>query len=104
VAGPIISEAEARCLNYARQSVHQAVMRGMDRGALADAFMMEALKLAFGLEDPQAAMLADRWKTQALRLLGADYVTNGEDGPRVVKLLRSQTRDGLLGSTGLTRS
>jgi hypothetical protein len=103
VDDPIISEEEERCLAHARQAVHQGVMRGMDRGVLADCLMMEALKLAFGLEDPQAAMLADKWKTQALRLLGGDYVTNGEDGPRVVKLLRSQTRSVLLGNTGLTR-
>jgi hypothetical protein len=104
VQEPAISEAEDRCLTHARVSARQAVMKGMDREILADAFMIEALKLAFGLDDPEAARLAQRWKVQALRLLDADYVISGEDGPKVVRLLRAQTRDGLMGSTGLTRS
>src|SRR5438034_6445923 len=51
-----------RCLVHARVAVRQAVMKGMDRDALADAFMMEAIKLTFGVEDAEAARLAQRWK------------------------------------------
>jgi len=44
-------------------------MKGMDRETLADAFMLEAVKLTFGVEDAEAARLAQRWKEQTFRLL-----------------------------------
>ena len=34
---------EDRCLVHARVAVRQAVMKGMDHDALADAFMLEAV-------------------------------------------------------------
>ena len=45
---------EDRCRVHARVSARQAVMKGMDREALADAFMIEAVKLTFGVEDAEA--------------------------------------------------
>ena len=66
---------EDRAQVHARVSARQAVMKGMDREALADAFMLEAIKLTFGVEDAEAARLAQRWKEQTFRMLDADYVT-----------------------------
>src|ERR1051325_1049266 len=73
---------------HARIAVRQAVMKGMDREALADALMTEAVKLTFGVEDVEAARLAQRWKEQTFRLLDADYVTpaGGEGRPKGVRL------------------
>ena len=81
-------------------------MKGMDREALADAFMIEAVKLTFGLDDAEAARLAQCWKTQAFRLLDADYVTrtSGEGRPKVVRLLRPVSRDRLMASTAWVRA
>lgn len=97
---------EDRCLVHARVSVRQAVMKGMGREALADAFMIEAVKLTFGVEDAEAARLAQRWKEQTFRLLDADYVTHagGEGRPRVVRLLRPVSRERLMGSTAWVRA
>jgi hypothetical protein len=99
-------EEEERCLVHARVSARQAVMKGMDREALADAFMIEAVKLTFGVEDAEAARLALGWKEQTFRLLDADYVTrSGTEGrPKVVRLLRPVARERLLTSTALVRA
>lgn len=101
-----IEEEEERCLLLARTTVRQAVMKGMDREALADAFMLEAVKLTFGVEDAEAARLAQCWKEQTFRHLDADYVTHvGAEGrPKVVRLLRPVARERLLTSTALVRS
>jgi len=97
---------EDRCLVHARVAARQAVMKGMDREALADAFMMEAVKLTFGVEDAEAAQLAHRWKEQTFRLLDADYVTHsGAEGrPKVVRLLRPVSRERLMASTAWVRA
>jgi len=97
---------EDRCLVHARVSARQAIMKGMDREALADAFMIEAVKLTFGVEDAEAARLAQRWKEQTFRLLDADYVTHaGRDGrPKVVRLLTPVSRERLIGSTAWVRA
>src|SRR5262249_12717522 len=93
----VLHEEEKRCLQHARFAVKQAVMKGMDRETLADAFMIEAVKLTFGIEDHDAARLAQRWKEQTFRMLGADYVTHARDGkPKVVRLLRPVTRNQLM--------
>ena len=99
-------EEEERCLVHARVAARQAVMKGMDREALADAFMIEAVKLTFGVEDAEAARLALGWKEQTFRLLDADYVTHaGTEGrPKVVRLLRPVARERLLTSTALVRA
>ena len=95
-----------RCLTHARIAVKQAVMKGLDREILADAFMLEAVKLAFGVDDREAAKAAQRWKETTLRMLDADFVThsgpNGE--PRLVRLLLTGSRETLLGSSALVRS
>ena len=97
------SEADERCLLHARIAARQAVMKGLDRESLANAFLIEAHKLAFGLEDSEAARLAQGWREQVLVQLDADYVALGPDGqPRIVRLLRSESRSNLLGSTALT--
>jgi hypothetical protein len=94
-----ITDTEERCLSHARIAARQAVMKGLDPELIADAFMLEAIKLTFGLDDdPEAARLVQRWKEQTFRHLDADYVTVAADGGkrRVVRLLRSQTREQLL--------
>lgn len=97
-----LAEEEERCLTLARATTRQAVMKGMDRETLADAFMLEAAKLTFGVEDIEAARLAQRWKEQMFRLLNADYVTHTPDGrPKVVRLLRPITRENLMSTTSL---
>ena len=97
------SEADERCLLHARIAARQAIMKGLDRELLANAFLIEALKLAFGLEDSEAAHVAQRWKEQVFGQLDADYVAVGADGrPRIVRLLRSESRSNLMGSTALT--
>jgi hypothetical protein len=96
---------EDRCLVHARVSARQAVMKGMDREALADAFMIEAVKLTFGVEDAEAARLAQGWKEQTFRLLDADYVTRAAEGrPKVVRLLRPVSRERLMASTAWVRA
>jgi hypothetical protein len=97
---------EDRCLVHARVSARQAVMKGMDREALADAFMIEAVKLTFGVEDAEAARLAQRWKEQTFRLLDADYVTQsgGEGRPKVVRLLSPVSRERLMATTAWVRA
>jgi hypothetical protein len=97
---------EDRAQVHARISARQAVMKGMDREALADAFMVEAVKLTFGVEDAEATRLAQRWKEQTFRLLDADYVTHaGTEGrPKVVRLLRPVSRERLMGSTAWVRA
>jgi len=96
-------DEEERCLLHARIAAKQAVMKGMDRETLADAFMIEAVKLTFGVEDAEAARIAQYWKEQTFRLLDADYVTrSGTEGkPRVVRLLRPASRESLLTGTAL---
>jgi acyl-CoA synthetase (NDP forming) len=98
-----ITGEEERCLLHARIAARQAVLKGLDRETLADAFMIEAIKLTFGVDDAEAARLAQRWKEQTFRLLDADYVTRAgtEGGPKVVRLLRAESRDRLLGNTAL---
>jgi hypothetical protein len=100
------ADEEDRCLVHARVAARQAVMKGMDRDALADAFMIEAVKLTFGVEDAEAARLAQRWKEQIFRGLDADYVTHaGPEGrPRVVRLLRPVSRERLMASTAWVRA
>src|SRR6185503_1490361 len=99
-----LAEEDERCLVHARTAARQAVMKGMDRETLADAFMLEAVKLTFGVEDPEAARIAQRWKEEAFRLLDADYVTHSADGrPRVVRLLRPITRNQLMNGTSLVQ-
>jgi hypothetical protein len=97
---------EDRAQVHARIAVRQAVMKGMDRDALADALMVEAMKLTFGVEDAEAARLAQRWKEQTFRLLDADYVTRtgGEGRPKVVRLLRPVSRERLMASTAWVRA
>jgi len=97
---------EDRVQVHARVSARQAVMKGMDREALADAFMIEAVKLTFGVEDAEAARLTQRWKEQTFRLLDADYVTHaGAEGrPKVVRLLRPVSRERLMASTAWVRA
>jgi hypothetical protein len=96
-------EAANACLLHTQVSARQAIMKGFEREQIADAFILEAMKLAFGLEDAQAAKLALRWKSDVLRLLDADYVTHSADGkPRLVRLLRQDSRAGLLATTALT--
>ena len=81
-------------------------MKGMDRDGLADAYMIEALKLAFGIEDADAMRLAQRWKEQTFRLLDADYVTHrpSEGGPKLVRLLRPVTREKLMNTTAWAKA
>jgi hypothetical protein len=101
----IDAQEEDRCLVHARVSARQAVMKGMNREALADAFMVEAIKLTFGVEDAEAARLAQGWKEQTFRLLDADYVTQGAEGrPKVVRLLRPVSRERLMASTAWVRA
>ena len=97
-----ITDPEERCLSHARIAARQAVMKGLDPETVADAFMLEAIKLTFGLDDPEAARLVQRWKEQTFRFLDADYVTvSTDDGKRrVVRLLRPQTREQLMSTTG----
>lgn len=97
---------EDRAQVHARIAVRQAVMKGMDREALADAFMAEAMKLTFGVEDAEAMRLAQRWKEQTFRLLDADYVTRaGAEGlPKVVRLLRPVSRERLMATTAWVRA
>jgi len=97
---------EDRAQVHARIAVRQAVMKGMDRDALADALIAEAVKLTFGVEDAEAARLAQRWKEQTFRLLDADYVTRagGEGRPKVVRLLRPVSRERLMASTAWVRA
>ena len=97
-----MTDSEDRCLAHARIAARQAVMKGLDPELVADAFMLEAIKLTFGLDDPAAARLAQRWKEQTFRFLDADYVTtSSDDGKRkVVRLLRPQTRAQLMSTTG----
>lgn len=100
-----LAEEEERCLVHARAAARQAVMKGMDRETLADALMLEAVKLTFGVEDREAALLAQRWKEQTFRLLDADYVTHSAEGrPKVVRLLRPVSRERLLTSTAWVRA
>jgi hypothetical protein len=100
----VIAEDEERCLAHARTAAKQAVMKGMDRETLADAFMLEAVKLTFGVEDVEAAWVAQRWKEQIFRLLDADYVTHSPDGrPKLVRLLRPVSRQRLMNGTSLVR-
>jgi len=99
-----LAEEEERCLLHARTAARQAVMKGMDRETLADAFMLEAVKLTFGVGDPEAAVLAQRWKEQTFRLIDADYMTHAADGrPTVVRLLRPVSRERLMASTAWVR-
>ena len=81
-------------------------MKGMDRDGLADAYMIEALKLAFGIEDADAMRLAQRWKEQTFRLLDADYVTHpaAEGRPKLVRLLRPVTREKLMNTTAWAKA
>ena len=97
---------EDRCLVHARVSARQAVMKGMYREALADAFIIEAVKLTFGIDDVEAARLAHRWKEQTFRFLDADYVTHAcsEGRPKVVRLLRPVSRERLMASTAWVRA
>ncbi len=100
-----LAQDEERCLVHARTAARQAVMKGMDRETLADAFMLEAVKLTFGVEDAEAARLAQQWKEQTFRLLDADYVTHSADGrPKVVRLLRPVSRERLMNSTAWVRA
>src|SRR3954469_11766622 len=96
---------EDRAQVHARIAVRQAVMKGMDREALADALMTEAVKLTFGVGDAEAARLAQRWKEETFRLLDADYVTHGAGGqPKLVRLLRPVSRERLMASTAWVRA
>jgi uncharacterized protein HemY len=100
-----LAEEEERCLVHARTAARQAVMKGMDRETLADAFMLEAVKLTFGVDDSEAARVAQRWKEQTFRLIDADYVTHAMDGrPKVVRLLRPVSRERLMASTAWVRA
>ena len=99
-----LAQEEERCLTHARAASRQAVMKGMDRETLADAFMLEAVKLTFGVDDAEAAVLAQRWKEQTFQMLDADYVTHSPEGqPKVVRLLRPVTRQQLMAGTSLVR-
>ena len=85
-----ITDPEERCLSHARIAARQAVMKGLDPETVADAFMLEAIKLTFGLDDPEAARLVQRWKEQTFRFLDADYVTvSADDGARNIAEMRA---------------
>ena len=72
-------------------------MKGLDRDALAQAFVAEALKLMFGVSEEEATRLAPRWRSQAFRMLNADYIEHNAEGePRPVRLLRPESRNALL--------
>ena len=67
--------------------------------------MIEAVKLTFGVEDAEAARLAQGWKEQAFRLVDADYVTHRAEGqPKIVRLLRPVSRERLMASTAWVRA
>src|ERR1044072_4697536 len=76
----IDADEEDRAQVHARISARQAVMKGMDRDALADAFMVEAVKLTFGVEDAEAARLAPGVEEQRLPLLVTHHLTPAGEG------------------------
>ena len=89
-------------LTHARIAARQGVMKGLDRDSLAQAFICEAAKLAFGADEQEAARIAAAWKRQAFRLLDADYIEHNANGePKPVRLLRPESRDALLANTAL---
>jgi hypothetical protein len=97
-----MADVDHPAVTHARIAARQGVMKGLDRDALAQAFMCEALMLAFGVSEEEAALLAPRWKRQAFRMLNADYIGHNADGePRPVRLLRPESRNALLENTAL---
>ena len=97
-------------IDLAEDELCQARARPQDRrheGRIARrcrCFMLEAVQLTFGVEDPEAARLAQRWKEETFRLLDADYITHSADGrPKVVRLLRPVSRNRLMNGTSLVR-
>src|SRR5258708_29215513 len=97
-----MADVDQPAVTHARIAARQGVMKGLDRDALAQAFVAEALKLTFGVGEEEAAQLSARWKAQAFRMLNADYIAHNANGePRPVRLLRPESRDGLLGNTAL---
>lgn len=94
-----------QCQTHARIAARQGVMKGLDRDLLAQALMVEAVKLAYGTSDADAERLARRLKEQALKMLDVDFIGHDADGaPKPVRLLRTQSREQLLGNTALNRT
>ncbi|MBV8839519.1 MAG: hypothetical protein JO000_23545 [Alphaproteobacteria bacterium] len=97
-----MADADHPAVTHARIAARQAVMKGLDRDVLAQAFVCEALKLAFGVSDEEAAQLSARWKREAFRTLNADYIAHNSNGePHPVRLLRAESRDALMGNSAL---
>jgi hypothetical protein len=97
-----MDEVDQQTLTHARIAARQGVMKGLPRESLAQAFVLEAMKLAFGASDEEAARLAQAWRAQAFRKLDADYIGHDANGePHPVRLLRSESRRDLLANTAL---
>jgi len=97
-----MADVDHPAVTHARIAARQGVMKGLDRDILAQSFVCEALKLAFGVSDEEAAQLSTRWKAQAFRTLNADYIAHNANGePHPVRLLRPESRDALLTNTAL---
>src|SRR5262245_57335153 len=97
-----MDEIDQQTLTHVRIAARQGVMKGLPRESLAQAFILEAAKLAFGVSDAEAARLAQAWHGQAFRMLNADYIAHDANGePRPVRLLRSESRRDLLANTAL---
>jgi hypothetical protein len=97
-----MDEADEQSFTHARIAVRQGVMKGLSRESLAQALVFEAVKLAFGASDAEAARLAQAWRAQTFRMLNADYIGHDANGePRPVRLLRAESRRDLLANTAL---
>jgi len=97
-----MADADQPAVTHARIAARQGVMKGLDRDSLAQAFIGEAARLAFGVDEREAARIAAAWKRQALRMLDADYIEYNANGePKPVRLLRPESRDALLANTAL---
>jgi uncharacterized protein YggE len=89
-------------LTHVRIAARQGVMKGLNRDSLAQAFVQEAMKLAFGATDEEALRLAQAWRVQAFRMLNADYIDHDANGePHPVRLLRAESRRELMENTAL---
>ncbi len=97
-----MADGDHPAVTHARIAARQAVMKGLDRDILAQAFVAEAFKMAFGVGEAEAAQLAARWKREVFPMLNADYIAHNSNGePHPVRLLRPESRDALLTNTAL---
>ena len=97
-----MADTDQPSLTHARIASRQGVMKGLDRDSLAHAFVREAVMLAFGTSEEEAARLAAAWRVQTIRMLDTDYIDHNADGtPRQVRLLRPESRRELLANTAL---